>query len=167
MEIWLLVFNSELKLILSYFSIWDACMILFWSPKLRWAWIVLWQCSASCGKGDRARYVSCRDAHGGIADESLCAHLPRPAEISSCFSPCGEWQVGNWSPVSIDCNFFFKYVYLDYWPKSLVRNWDFMICTSVIEIAFLEKTKYIFLTVKSKYKHLWLLIINVLSQTLG
>uniref|UniRef100_G1NB35 ADAM metallopeptidase with thrombospondin type 1 motif 20 n=1 Tax=Meleagris gallopavo TaxID=9103 RepID=G1NB35_MELGA len=56
-------------------------------------------CSASCGKGDRARYVSCRDAHGGIADESFCAHLPRPAEVSSCFSPCGEWQVGNWSPV--------------------------------------------------------------------
>uniref|UniRef100_A0A8D0G345 ADAM metallopeptidase with thrombospondin type 1 motif 20 n=1 Tax=Strix occidentalis caurina TaxID=311401 RepID=A0A8D0G345_STROC len=60
-------------------------------------------CSASCGRGDRARYVSCRDAHGGIADESFCAHLPRPAEISSCFSPCGEWQVGNWSPCSSTC----------------------------------------------------------------
>uniref|UniRef100_A0A8C7EAU5 ADAM metallopeptidase with thrombospondin type 1 motif 20 n=1 Tax=Nothoprocta perdicaria TaxID=30464 RepID=A0A8C7EAU5_NOTPE len=60
-------------------------------------------CSASCGKGDRARYVSCRDVHGGIADESFCAHLPRPAEISSCFSPCGEWQVGNWSPCTQTC----------------------------------------------------------------
>lgn len=101
MKIWFLVINSKVKLILCYISILDGCMILFWSPKACWAWIVLWQCSASCGKGDRARYVSCRDAHGGIADESFCAHLPRPAEFSSCFSPCGEWQVGNWSPVSI------------------------------------------------------------------
>uniref|UniRef100_A0A8B9M7D3 Peptidase M12B domain-containing protein n=1 Tax=Accipiter nisus TaxID=211598 RepID=A0A8B9M7D3_9AVES len=61
-------------------------------------------CSASCGKGDRARYVSCRDAYGGIADESFCAHLPRPAEISTCFSPCGEWQVGNWSPCTVTCD---------------------------------------------------------------
>ncbi|XP_043404927.1 A disintegrin and metalloproteinase with thrombospondin motifs 20 isoform X4 [Chelonia mydas] len=60
-------------------------------------------CSASCGKGNRARYVSCRDAYGGVADESLCTHLPRPAEISNCFSPCGEWQAGNWSPCSSTC----------------------------------------------------------------
>ncbi|XP_038235096.1 A disintegrin and metalloproteinase with thrombospondin motifs 20 isoform X4 [Dermochelys coriacea] len=60
-------------------------------------------CSASCGKGNRARYVSCRDAHGGVADESLCTHLPRPAEISNCFSPCGEWQAGSWSPCSSTC----------------------------------------------------------------
>ncbi|KYO47658.1 A disintegrin and metalloproteinase with thrombospondin motifs 4 [Alligator mississippiensis] len=61
-------------------------------------------CSASCGKGSQARYVSCRDAHGGVADESFCAHLPRPADISSCFSPCGDWQVGNWSPCSVTCD---------------------------------------------------------------
>ncbi|XP_048817064.1 A disintegrin and metalloproteinase with thrombospondin motifs 20 isoform X5 [Lagopus muta] len=67
------------------------------------SWTPVCNCSASCGKGDRARYVSCRDAHGGIADESFCAHLPRPAEVSSCFSPCGEWQVGNWSPCSVSC----------------------------------------------------------------
>ncbi|EMP33955.1 A disintegrin and metalloproteinase with thrombospondin motifs 20 [Chelonia mydas] len=62
------------------------------------------QCSASCGKGNRARYVSCRDAYGGVADESLCTHLPRPAEISNCFSPCGEWQAGNWSPCTVTCD---------------------------------------------------------------
>ncbi|MGH0121107.1 UNVERIFIED_CONTAM: hypothetical protein FKN15_071967 [Acipenser sinensis] len=45
-------------------------------------------CSVTCGKGKRARYVSCRDAHGGVADESYCAHLPRPPEVSTCFSPC-------------------------------------------------------------------------------
>ncbi|XP_053880619.1 A disintegrin and metalloproteinase with thrombospondin motifs 20 isoform X3 [Malaclemys terrapin pileata] len=60
-------------------------------------------CSASCGKGNRARYVSCRDAHGGVADESFCTHLPRPPEISNCFSSCGEWQAGNWSPCSSTC----------------------------------------------------------------
>ncbi|XP_028347238.1 A disintegrin and metalloproteinase with thrombospondin motifs 20 isoform X8 [Physeter macrocephalus] len=60
-------------------------------------------CSVSCGRGNQARYVSCRDAHDGIADESYCAHLPRPAEIAVCFSPCGEWQAGNWSPCSASC----------------------------------------------------------------
>ncbi|KAB0378513.1 hypothetical protein FD755_010091 [Muntiacus reevesi] len=60
-------------------------------------------CSVSCGRGAQARYVSCRDAHDGIADESFCAHLPRPAEIAVCFSPCGEWQTGNWSPCSASC----------------------------------------------------------------
>lgn len=58
------------------------------------------QCSVSCGKGKRERYVSCRDAHGGVADESHCAHLPRPPESSACFSPCGKWHAGEWSPVS-------------------------------------------------------------------
>ncbi|EPY76961.1 a disintegrin-like and metallopeptidase (reprolysin type) with thrombospondin type 1 motif, 20, partial [Camelus ferus] len=60
-------------------------------------------CSVSCGRGSQARYVSCRDAHDGIADESYCAHVPRPAETSTCFSPCGEWQTGNWSPCSSSC----------------------------------------------------------------
>lgn len=62
------------------------------------------QCSVSCGKGKRARYVSCRDAQGGVADESNCAHLPRPPESSACFSPCGQWRAGEWSAVSKLCN---------------------------------------------------------------
>uniref|UniRef100_A0A3B4FBU5 ADAM metallopeptidase with thrombospondin type 1 motif 20 n=1 Tax=Pundamilia nyererei TaxID=303518 RepID=A0A3B4FBU5_9CICH len=61
------------------------------------------QCSVSCGKGKRARYVSCRDVHGGVADESYCAHLPRPAEFATCFSPCGQWHAGEWSPCSSTC----------------------------------------------------------------
>ncbi|KAK7817013.1 hypothetical protein U0070_014356 [Myodes glareolus] len=60
-------------------------------------------CSVSCGRGSQARYVSCRDAQDGMADESHCAHLPRPAEVTLCFSPCGEWQAGNWSPCSASC----------------------------------------------------------------
>ncbi|MED6294619.1 A disintegrin and metalloproteinase with thrombospondin motifs 20, partial [Characodon lateralis] len=54
-------------------------------------------CSVSCGKGKLARYVSCRDAQGGVADESYCAHLPRPPEFSTCFSPCGQWHAREWS----------------------------------------------------------------------
>uniref|UniRef100_A0A8C9XHK9 ADAM metallopeptidase with thrombospondin type 1 motif 20 n=1 Tax=Sander lucioperca TaxID=283035 RepID=A0A8C9XHK9_SANLU len=60
-------------------------------------------CSVSCGKGKRARYVSCRDAQGGVADESHCALLPRPPESSACFSPCGQWRAGEWSPCSVTC----------------------------------------------------------------
>uniref|UniRef100_A0A8C3AK86 ADAM metallopeptidase with thrombospondin type 1 motif 20 n=1 Tax=Cyclopterus lumpus TaxID=8103 RepID=A0A8C3AK86_CYCLU len=60
-------------------------------------------CSVSCGKGKRARYVSCRDAQGGVADESHCTHLPRPPESSACFIPCGQWRAGEWSPCSVTC----------------------------------------------------------------
>uniref|UniRef100_A0A3Q2FEI2 ADAM metallopeptidase with thrombospondin type 1 motif 20 n=1 Tax=Cyprinodon variegatus TaxID=28743 RepID=A0A3Q2FEI2_CYPVA len=60
-------------------------------------------CSVSCGKGKRARYVSCRDAQGGVADESYCVHLPRPPEFSTCFSPCGQWHVREWSACSVTC----------------------------------------------------------------
>ncbi|TNN62701.1 A disintegrin and metalloproteinase with thrombospondin motifs 20 [Liparis tanakae] len=60
-------------------------------------------CSVSCGKGKRARYVSCRDAQGGVADESHCTHLPRPPESSACFIPCGQWRAGEWSPCPVTC----------------------------------------------------------------
>ncbi|CAL8261026.1 unnamed protein product [Merluccius merluccius] len=60
-------------------------------------------CSVSCGKGKHARYVSCRDALGGVADESYCANLPRPPETSDCFSPCGQWRAGEWSTCSLTC----------------------------------------------------------------
>uniref|UniRef100_A0A8C9T5B8 ADAM metallopeptidase with thrombospondin type 1 motif 20 n=1 Tax=Scleropages formosus TaxID=113540 RepID=A0A8C9T5B8_SCLFO len=60
-------------------------------------------CSVSCGSGMRARYVSCRDTQGGVADESFCAHLPRPPESSTCFHACGQWRAGEWSPCSVTC----------------------------------------------------------------
>ncbi|RXN17868.1 A disintegrin and metallo ase with thrombospondin motifs 20 [Labeo rohita] len=60
-------------------------------------------CSVSCGEGRRERYVSCRDAQGGVADESSCAHLPRPPDSSMCFSPCGQWREGEWTPCSVSC----------------------------------------------------------------
>lgn len=59
------------------------------------------QCSATCGKGTRMRYVSCRDEDGSVADESACAALPRPVAKEECsVPPCGQWKVLDWSPVS-------------------------------------------------------------------
>ncbi|XP_073687371.1 A disintegrin and metalloproteinase with thrombospondin motifs 20 [Garra rufa] len=60
-------------------------------------------CSVSCGEGRKERYVSCRDAQGGVAEESSCAHLPRPPDSSVCFSPCGQWREGEWTPCSVSC----------------------------------------------------------------
>lgn len=59
------------------------------------------QCSATCGKGTRMRYVSCRDEDGSVADESACATLPRPVAKEECsVTPCGQWKAMDWSPVS-------------------------------------------------------------------
>uniref|UniRef100_H2LDH7 ADAM metallopeptidase with thrombospondin type 1 motif 20 n=3 Tax=Oryzias latipes TaxID=8090 RepID=H2LDH7_ORYLA len=60
-------------------------------------------CSVSCGKGKQARYVTCINAQGAVADESYCAHLPRPPEFSTCFSPCGQWHAREWSTCSVTC----------------------------------------------------------------
>uniref|UniRef100_A0A669EPM2 ADAM metallopeptidase with thrombospondin type 1 motif 20 n=1 Tax=Oreochromis niloticus TaxID=8128 RepID=A0A669EPM2_ORENI len=82
-----------------------SCIILNNSAQFltQWRYGSWTACSVSCGKGKRARYVSCRDVHGGVADESYCAHLPRPAEFATCFSPCGQWHAGEWSPCSVTC----------------------------------------------------------------
>ncbi|XP_053114058.1 A disintegrin and metalloproteinase with thrombospondin motifs 20 isoform X2 [Hemicordylus capensis] len=72
--------------------------------EIQWRYGSWTPCSASCGRGNRARYVSCRDGHGRVAEESFCAHLPRPEELSSCFSLCGVWQAGNWSPCPVTCD---------------------------------------------------------------
>uniref|UniRef100_A0A8C1TCX1 Peptidase M12B domain-containing protein n=1 Tax=Cyprinus carpio TaxID=7962 RepID=A0A8C1TCX1_CYPCA len=60
-------------------------------------------CSVSCGEGRRERYVSCRDTQGGVAEESSCAHLPRPPDSSVCFSACAQWREGEWTACSVSC----------------------------------------------------------------
>ncbi|XP_043084392.1 A disintegrin and metalloproteinase with thrombospondin motifs 20 [Puntigrus tetrazona] len=71
--------------------------------RTQWRYGSWTSCSVSCGEGRRERYVSCRDAQGGVAEESSCAHLPRPPDSSACFSACGQWREGEWTPCSVSC----------------------------------------------------------------
>lgn len=46
------------------------------------------------------RYVSCRDNKGGVAEESACAHLPKPPAREVCsVVACGQWKVLEWTVV--------------------------------------------------------------------
>uniref|UniRef100_A0A8P4KDZ9 ADAM metallopeptidase with thrombospondin type 1 motif, 9 n=1 Tax=Dicentrarchus labrax TaxID=13489 RepID=A0A8P4KDZ9_DICLA len=50
------------------------------------------------------RYVSCRDNQGGVADESACAHLPKPPAREVCsVVACGQWKVLEWTVCSVTC----------------------------------------------------------------
>uniref|UniRef100_A0A4W3HDC4 ADAM metallopeptidase with thrombospondin type 1 motif 9 n=1 Tax=Callorhinchus milii TaxID=7868 RepID=A0A4W3HDC4_CALMI len=61
-------------------------------------------CSATCGKGTKQRYVSCRDLQGGVADESACSHLPKPPSRTECtVIPCGRWKTLEWTQCSVTC----------------------------------------------------------------
>ncbi|XP_043835694.1 A disintegrin and metalloproteinase with thrombospondin motifs 9 isoform X2 [Dromiciops gliroides] len=61
-------------------------------------------CSATCGKGTRMRYVSCRDDEGSVADEEACSTLPRPSAKEVCaVTSCGQWKALDWSPCSVSC----------------------------------------------------------------
>ncbi|XP_076845270.1 A disintegrin and metalloproteinase with thrombospondin motifs 9 [Brachyhypopomus gauderio] len=62
------------------------------------------QCSATCGKGVRMRYVSCRDNHGGVAEDLNCAHLTKPTAREVCSTmACGQWKVLEWTACSVSC----------------------------------------------------------------
>ncbi|XP_033822134.1 A disintegrin and metalloproteinase with thrombospondin motifs 9-like [Periophthalmus magnuspinnatus] len=74
------------------------------SHKTQWRYGSWTQCSASCGKGSRMRYVSCRDNQGGVAEEQACAHLPKPPAREVCsVVACGQWKVLEWSTCSVTC----------------------------------------------------------------
>ncbi|XP_043933862.1 A disintegrin and metalloproteinase with thrombospondin motifs 9 [Protopterus annectens] len=61
-------------------------------------------CSATCGKGSRIRYVSCRDFSGVVANEAACSHLPKPPVTEECVAiPCGQWKALDWSLCSVSC----------------------------------------------------------------
>uniref|UniRef100_A0A7N6BZL0 Peptidase M12B domain-containing protein n=1 Tax=Anabas testudineus TaxID=64144 RepID=A0A7N6BZL0_ANATE len=72
--------------------------------KTQWRFGSWTQCSASCGKGTRMRYVSCRDNQGGVAEEVACAHLPKPPAREVCtVVACGQWKVLEWTVCSVTC----------------------------------------------------------------
>ncbi|XP_061583837.1 A disintegrin and metalloproteinase with thrombospondin motifs 9 [Cololabis saira] len=72
--------------------------------KTQWRFGSWTQCSASCGKGTRMRYVSCRDNQGGVAEEAACAHLPKPPAREVCsVGACGQWKVLEWTVCSVTC----------------------------------------------------------------
>ncbi|XP_061542969.1 A disintegrin and metalloproteinase with thrombospondin motifs 9 isoform X3 [Phycodurus eques] len=72
--------------------------------KTQWRFGSWTQCSTSCGKGTRMRYVSCRDNHGGVAEESACAQLPKPPAREVCsVVACGQWKVLEWTVCSVTC----------------------------------------------------------------
>uniref|UniRef100_A0A5F9DRL7 ADAM metallopeptidase with thrombospondin type 1 motif 9 n=1 Tax=Oryctolagus cuniculus TaxID=9986 RepID=A0A5F9DRL7_RABIT len=73
-------------------------------PRTQWRFGSWTPCSATCGKGTRMRYVSCRDEDGSVADESACATLPRPVAKEECsVTPCGQWKALDWSSCSVTC----------------------------------------------------------------
>ncbi|KAK7817569.1 hypothetical protein U0070_024479 [Myodes glareolus] len=73
-------------------------------PRTQWRFGSWTPCSATCGKGTRMRYVSCRDEDGSVADESACATLPKPVAKEECaVTPCGQWKALDWSSCSVTC----------------------------------------------------------------
>ncbi|XP_025025937.1 A disintegrin and metalloproteinase with thrombospondin motifs 9 isoform X3 [Python bivittatus] len=83
-------------------------------------------CSATCGKGTRMRYVSCRDDQGSVAEEPACFHLPKPSATEACLViSCGRWRAMEWSSCSVTCGqgkVTRQIACVDYNDQSIDRN---------------------------------------------
>uniref|UniRef100_G3NJ46 ADAM metallopeptidase with thrombospondin type 1 motif 20 n=1 Tax=Gasterosteus aculeatus aculeatus TaxID=481459 RepID=G3NJ46_GASAC len=59
-------------------------------------------CAVTCGHGYQMRAVRCVSGeYGATVDDRECnaAARPRDTQSSACFSPCGQWRAGEWSPM--------------------------------------------------------------------
>lgn len=70
------------------------------------------------------RFVSCRDNHGGVAEESACAHSPKPPAMEVCsIVACGQWKVLEWTAVRTDtcCSSSqtFIFIYINILPVAV------------------------------------------------
>uniref|UniRef100_A0A8C6X3P0 ADAM metallopeptidase with thrombospondin type 1 motif 9 n=1 Tax=Naja naja TaxID=35670 RepID=A0A8C6X3P0_NAJNA len=96
------------------------------SHRTQWRFGSWTSCSATCGKGTRMRYVSCRDDHGSVADEAACFHLPKPSATEVCLViSCGRWKAMEWSSCSVTCGqgkVTRQILCVDYNDQSMDRN---------------------------------------------
>ncbi|XP_039206103.1 A disintegrin and metalloproteinase with thrombospondin motifs 9 isoform X2 [Crotalus tigris] len=96
------------------------------SHRTQWRFGSWTSCSATCGKGTRMRYVSCRDDHGSVADEATCFHLPKPSATEACLViSCGRWKSLEWSSCSVTCGqgkVTRQILCVDYNDQSIDRN---------------------------------------------
>ncbi|KAK9406034.1 A disintegrin and metalloproteinase with thrombospondin motifs 9 [Crotalus adamanteus] len=96
------------------------------SHRTQWRFGSWTSCSATCGKGTRMRYVSCRDDHGSVADEATCFHLPKPSATETCLViSCGRWKSLEWSSCSVTCGqgkVTRQILCIDYNDQSIDRN---------------------------------------------
>ena len=68
------------------------------------------QCSRTCGKGEKFRLVQCVDVMSKsltVVGDQLCTGSKKPLPNKLCNKqPCPFiWEVGDWSPVSIQFHF--------------------------------------------------------------
>lgn len=94
---------------------WDCPVFLSSRPhSTSTDWLVVLQCSVTCGAGSRRRAVICS---GG---RSKCDPKSRPEDISQCNTgDCPEWKAGEWS----------KVVVLQFLPSLAISHLCFWIST--------------------------------------